>query len=192
MSDKFKDLPSMAFWNCADSWSIRTHVLRVHYFIAECPGILIMCLKEEFSYDLIFIQTVMAQAELLCNYNWQFWDRQSACCTIFIPQVPSTWLKTSIQPYFGWLYNSYVSWLLAGYVMSTFMCLTINWLKNSASSYSVSIPMCQACDVRTRKRSGSLMGKINSHYCVTHCHSHFSYAICFNLRTATLIPIAGP
>ena len=144
------------------------------------------------SADLICIQIKKAQAELLCNYNWQFRDRQSACCTIFIPQAPSTWLKTSIQPYFGWLYNSYVSWLLAGYVMSRFMCFPINWLKNSASSYSVSIPMCKACDVRTQRCSGSLMGKINSHYCVTHCHSHFSYAICFNLWTATLIPIAGP
>jgi len=37
---------------------------------------------------------------------------QFALFSIFIPQSPSTWLRISIQPWFGWLYCSYLSALL--------------------------------------------------------------------------------
>ena len=61
--------------------------------------------------------------------------------------MPLSTLWATSGPATGTLYlfyNSYPSWFLAVYAMSIFMCLTIIWFKNSANSYSVSIPMCKA------------------------------------------------
>jgi hypothetical protein len=125
---------------------------------------------------LILIQTEKAQTQLLCNYNWQSWASLPAAQS----SLHSSKHDSKLQ----------YSCLFPGYVMSRFMCLIINWFKNSANLYSVSIPMCKAV-VYGLWRQDLKTFCATRHFYVTHCHNHFSYALCINPVTATLIPTAG-
>jgi hypothetical protein len=163
-------LPSLAFWNCADvytnavscldrsadSWYVRTNVLCVHYFTGGFIGILIVCLMKEFG-NAFNICTEWKGSNTITMQLQLAVLSQSACCTIFIPQLQAHDSKLQYS------YN------LVGF--------TTNWFKNSANSYRASVQMCKAAVY-------SLWRQDSKTFCATHEEdSHFCLICVYYIQT---------
>jgi hypothetical protein len=117
---------------------------------------------------------------------------QSACCNIFILQATNMWLRTSIQPQFGWLYNSYLSCVFAGCIVYRFMCLISQQIDLKTSPVHIVCHCqcvrqhCRACDIRTPRCSAPIKRNINRHLCVTGCHIYRSLYFALILKLPIL------
>jgi hypothetical protein len=111
-------LPQLCLDHCADSWYIRTcpacTLLHCENLLAFSWGVS----RSSSAMFLIFIQTVMARTELLCNYNWQFWASLPAAISPFHKLQVHDWKLQYSHNLVGFI--SYLSCLFAGYVTSRF------------------------------------------------------------------------